>query len=67
MKVVRCVLKPGRTQPPKRYNEAALLSQMEKHGLGTPRLGLISSRSWLARIRSNGKGKPSIRQAKASS
>ena len=39
---------------------------MEKHGLGTPRLGLISSRSWLARIRSNGKGKPSIRQAKAS-
>lgn len=36
VKVVRCVLKPGRTQPPKRYNEAALLSQMEKHGLGTP-------------------------------
>lgn len=34
--VRRCIVKPGRTQPPKRYNEAALLSQMEKHGLGTP-------------------------------
>lgn len=34
--VRRCIVKSGRTQPPKRYNEAALLSQMEKHGLGTP-------------------------------
>ncbi|WP_054955691.1 DNA topoisomerase III [Paenibacillus dakarensis] len=34
--VRRCIVKPGRTQPPKRYTEAALLSQMEKHGLGTP-------------------------------
>ena len=35
-KIQRCVVKPGRTLPPKRYNEAALLGQMEKHGLGTP-------------------------------
>ncbi|NMO97405.1 DNA topoisomerase III [Paenibacillus lemnae] len=34
--VRRCIVKPGRTQPPKRYTEAALLTQMEKHGLGTP-------------------------------
>ncbi|WP_223068876.1 DNA topoisomerase III [Paenibacillus caui] len=34
--VKRCRLENGRTQPPKRYTEAALLSQMEKHGLGTP-------------------------------
>ncbi|WP_106768909.1 DNA topoisomerase III [Paenibacillus faecalis] len=34
--VRRCIMKSGRTQPPKRYTEAALLSQMEKHGLGTP-------------------------------
>ncbi|WP_036735514.1 DNA topoisomerase, partial [Paenibacillus zanthoxyli] len=26
----------GRTQPSGRYSEAALLTQMEKHGLGTP-------------------------------
>lgn len=32
----RCIVRPGRTQPPKRYNEASLLTQMEKHGLGTP-------------------------------
>ncbi|MGO4532356.1 DNA topoisomerase III [Paenibacillus sp. 2TAF8] len=32
----RCLIKSGRTMPPKRYTEAALLSQMEKHGLGTP-------------------------------
>ncbi|KAA1179666.1 DNA topoisomerase III [Paenibacillus sp. B2(2019)] len=32
----RCMVRPGRTQPPKRYNEASLLTQMEKHGLGTP-------------------------------
>ncbi|MBT2289137.1 DNA topoisomerase III [Paenibacillus albidus] len=31
-----CIVKAGRTQPPKRYNEATLLTQMEKHGLGTP-------------------------------
>ncbi|MDP4095741.1 DNA topoisomerase III [Paenibacillus sp. P96] len=36
VKLVRCIVKPGRTMPPKRYTEAALLSQMEKHGLGTP-------------------------------
>lgn len=34
--VRRCMLKSGRTQPPKRYTEAGLLTQMEKHGLGTP-------------------------------
>lgn len=34
--VQRCRVQTGRTMPPKRYNEAALLSQMEKHGLGTP-------------------------------
>ncbi|WP_145410763.1 DNA topoisomerase III [Paenibacillus xylanexedens] len=34
--VQRCHVKSGRTMPPKRYTEAALLSQMEKHGLGTP-------------------------------
>lgn len=34
--VKRCRLQAGRTQPPKRYTEAALLTQMEKHGLGTP-------------------------------
>ncbi len=36
VKVQRCNIRPGRTQPPKRYNEASLLTQMEKHGLGTP-------------------------------
>jgi DNA topoisomerase-3 len=36
VKVQRCRVTPGRTQPPKRYTEAALLTQMEKHGLGTP-------------------------------
>ncbi|WP_237111222.1 DNA topoisomerase, partial [Nonomuraea sp. MG754425] len=36
VKVQRCIVRPGRTQPPKRYNEATLLTQMEKHGLGTP-------------------------------
>ena len=29
------MLKAGRTQPPKRYTKATLLTQMEKHGLGT--------------------------------
>lgn len=36
LSVQRCQVIPGRTQPPKRYTEAALLTQMEKHGLGTP-------------------------------
>ena len=36
VKVQRCNVRPGRTLPPKRYTEALLLSQMEKHGLGTP-------------------------------
>lgn len=31
-----CELLQGRTSPPPRYNEAGLLSEMEKHGLGTP-------------------------------
>lgn len=34
--VKRCRIQSGRTLPPKRYSEAALLTQMEKHGLGTP-------------------------------
>ncbi|WP_313640279.1 DNA topoisomerase III [Paenibacillus sp.] len=34
--IARCMVRAGRTQPPKRYNEASLLTQMEKHGLGTP-------------------------------
>ncbi|USB33863.1 DNA topoisomerase III [Paenibacillus sp. YPG26] len=36
VEVKRCIIMNGRTLPPKRYTEAALLSQMEKHGLGTP-------------------------------
>ncbi|MGF7047571.1 DNA topoisomerase-3 [Paenibacillus sp. DS2015] len=34
--IQRTNVRSGRTLPPKRYNEASLLSQMEKHGLGTP-------------------------------
>ncbi|BBI30973.1 DNA topoisomerase III [Cohnella abietis] len=34
--VKQCRIQGGRTLPPKRYTEAALLTQMEKHGLGTP-------------------------------
>jgi len=34
--VKQCKIQNGRTKPPKRYTEAALLTQMEKHGLGTP-------------------------------
>ncbi|MBP2000894.1 DNA topoisomerase-3 [Paenibacillus shirakamiensis] len=34
--VIRSRIKPGRTSPPKRYTESYLLTQMEKHGLGTP-------------------------------
>ncbi|MFK4344193.1 MULTISPECIES: DNA topoisomerase III [unclassified Paenibacillus] len=36
VRVQRCLVRAGRTMPPKRYTEAALLAQMEKHGLGTP-------------------------------
>ncbi|WP_068614382.1 DNA topoisomerase III [Paenibacillus tuaregi] len=36
VQVKRVIITKGRTLPPKRYTEAALLSQMEKHGLGTP-------------------------------
>ncbi len=34
--IQRTLVQLGRTLPPKRYTEAALLSRMEKHGLGTP-------------------------------
>jgi DNA topoisomerase-3 len=34
--VKTCRIQNARTSPPKRYTEAALLTQMEKHGLGTP-------------------------------
>jgi len=36
LEVKQCRIQTGRTSPPKRYTEAALLTQMEKHGLGTP-------------------------------
>jgi len=36
VEIRQCRLQTGRTAPPKRYTEAALLTQMEKHGLGTP-------------------------------
>ncbi len=36
LEVKLCRIQTGRTSPPKRYTEAALLTQMEKHGLGTP-------------------------------
>jgi DNA topoisomerase-3 len=36
VRLQRCLVRAGRTMPPKRYTEAALLAQMEKHGLGTP-------------------------------
>ncbi|ASR49048.1 DNA topoisomerase III [Paenibacillus kribbensis] len=36
VRIQRCLVRSGRTMPPKRYTEAALLAQMEKHGLGTP-------------------------------
>ncbi|WP_025161293.1 DNA topoisomerase III [Paraclostridium bifermentans] len=35
IKVVKCSLTSGKTQPPKPLNEASLLAQMEKEGLGT--------------------------------
>lgn len=34
--IKRCELQQDRTSPPPRYNEAELLSVMEKHDLGTP-------------------------------
>ncbi|WP_149096204.1 DNA topoisomerase III [Paenibacillus terrae] len=36
VRIERCLVRAGRTMPPKRYTEAALLAQMEKHSLGTP-------------------------------
>lgn len=36
VEIKQCRIQTGRTSPPKRYTEAALLTQMEKHGLGTP-------------------------------
>ncbi|GAB6991871.1 DNA topoisomerase III [Paenibacillus pini] len=36
VKIQKVQMQNGRTLPPKRYSEAGLLSQMEKHGLGTP-------------------------------
>lgn len=35
IKVTKCSLTSGKTQPPKPLNEASLLAQMEKEGLGT--------------------------------
>lgn len=34
--VKQCAVRNGQTQPPARYTEAALLTVMEKHNLGTP-------------------------------
>ncbi|MVP00200.1 DNA topoisomerase III [Paenibacillus lutrae] len=36
IEAVRCRIGSHRTQPPKRHTEATLLTQMEKHHLGTP-------------------------------
>jgi DNA topoisomerase-3 len=36
LRSVRCQMRGHSTRPPARYTEAALLSQMEKHHLGTP-------------------------------
>ncbi|GAA0713029.1 DNA topoisomerase III [Paraclostridium ghonii] len=35
IKVIKCNMTSGKTQPPKPLNEASLLAQMEKEGLGT--------------------------------
>lgn len=36
LKIGRCLIREDRTKPPARFTEATLLTQMEKHHLGTP-------------------------------
>lgn len=65
--VTRCRVTPGRTQPPKRYTEAALLTQWRSMAWEHRRRGRISSKSWSAPTRSSGRAISCTRPAKASS